>query len=96
METVQRITEIEKRAKEIIDSAERERKHALAGARKKAEALLEERRQSARREGQALIEQARKEAEKEKENIEQGNSAEIEALRKKTAPKMAEAKKLCR
>lgn len=87
-ETVKRITEIEKRAAEIIESAEKDGKLSVSGARKNAEALIEETLQSARREALALIEQSRAEAEKEKIEIERKNLDEIEHLRKKAAVKL--------
>lgn len=95
-ETFKKISAIEEEARKSVEAAEKFRIHALNSARKRAEEVLLETEQEALREGQMLIENAGRQAEAEKQKIEQETSAEIEGLRKKTLPKIAEAKKLCR
>lgn len=95
-ETIKRIRAVEERAKEIIETAEKDKLLANSQALKKAAAFLNEAEKSTRLEARAILEKAKKEALTEKEAIEKKNQEEINLLRAAAVPKIEEAKKLCR
>jgi len=95
-ETFEKIKSIEEKARKVIEDAGKSGTKSLINARKKVDAMLADTEKSARDEARAMIERARLEAEAEAREIEKRNLVEVEELRKKTAPKIEEAKKLCR
>ena len=94
--TITEIKAVEEKARQIIETAEKNKFLTIAHAKKKAETILSEAEKAAQVEAQRLIDHAKKEAEREKGQIERLSTEEIEALRYNVSPKIEEAKKLCR
>ncbi|MFH1387638.1 MAG: hypothetical protein ABIH50_08230 [bacterium] len=94
-ETFNELLAIEKKAREVVSAAEKEKLQLIEAARKSAEAANQEALRSARVEARSMIEKSRKEAEAEKVEIERLNSGELSVLRKNITPLLAKAKQIC-
>ncbi|MFA5113855.1 MAG: hypothetical protein WC529_06150 [Candidatus Margulisiibacteriota bacterium] len=95
-QAVQQILALEKRAREIVEYAERDRLNLLAAAHQQAQEAGEKAEQEARTTAARSIATAQQEAERTKAELLARNHSEVEQLRRQITPKLEEAKRLCR
>jgi vacuolar-type H+-ATPase subunit H len=95
-QTVQQILALEKRARAIVEQAEKDRLNLLAAAHQQAQDDLAAAEQNARSAAEQMLAAAQRTAEQAKKELLAENAGAIEQLRRQTAPKLEEAKRLCR